>query len=144
MLVKNKRCLLNKGGRHADERGTIFFFNDFDMTEVKRFYRINHPHTSVVRGWRGHKIEQRWFHVCVGIFEIKIVEIDNWDSPNPDVQSTAIILSAEQDEVLYIAKGYATSFKALTPNSEMIVFADFSIEHAKNDDYIFPADYFKG
>lgn len=132
-----------KGGRHADERGTIYFFNDFDMTVVKRFYRIGHHDTSIIRGWRGHKIEQRWFHIYKGAFEINLIEIDNWEVPNPDLPATKIMLTAEEDSVLHIPAGFATSLKAVSANSEMIVFADYAIEHAKNDDYLFPSDYFK-
>ncbi len=52
-----------KGGRHIDERGTLTFFNNFDMSPVKRFYVIDHPDTTIVRAWQGHKVEQKWFYV---------------------------------------------------------------------------------
>jgi dTDP-4-dehydrorhamnose 3,5-epimerase-like enzyme len=131
------------GGSHSDQRGTICFFNDFDMTEVKRFYRIKHHDTTIIRGWRGHKIEQRWFQVCRGAFEINLIEIDNWEMPNPSLQSRKMILRADEDSVLHIPAGFATSLKAVSANSEMIVFGDYAIEYAKNDDYLFPLDYFK-
>lgn len=139
----NKQYQINSGGHHADERGTVYFFNDFDMTEVKRFYRINHHDTSTIRGWRGHKIEQRWFHVFRGVFEIKLIEIDNWERPNPVLPVTKMILRAKDDVVLHIPAGFATCLKAISAHSELIVFADTLIEHAKNDDYLFPLDYFE-
>ncbi|MNK98271.1 hypothetical protein D3C87_1186300 [compost metagenome] len=132
-----------EGGHHTDDRGTIFFFNDFDMKEVKRFYRIKHHDTSIIRGWRGHKIEQRWFQVSSGSFEIKLLKIDNWQIPDPNIKQDRITLTAEEDSVLHIPAGYATSLQALSENSELIVFADYPISHAKNDDYLYPLDYFK-
>jgi hypothetical protein len=38
--------------------------------------------------------------------------------------------------------GYGTAFKALEPGSQLLVYADFPIEHAKEDDYTYPLDYF--
>ncbi|WP_448105374.1 WxcM-like domain-containing protein [Pedobacter panaciterrae] len=139
--MKNQ-FMITIGGQHRDARGTLFFFNDFDMTAIKRFYRIKHPHTIAIRGWRGHRIEQRWFHVFNGAFEIDLIEIDNWDMPSSLLQQTKIVLNAEDNSVLHVPAGFATRFKALSANSEMIIFADYAIEHAKNDDYLFPLDYF--
>jgi len=138
-----KQGQIIKGEQHKDVRGTIFFFNDFDMTVVRRFYRIKHHNTSAIRGWRGHKIEQRWFHVYRGSFEIKLVRIDNWEAPNPFLKATSMILQAEEDIILHIPEGIATSLTALSVNSEIIVFADYAIDHASKDDYLYPVDYFK-
>jgi len=132
------------GAHYTDERGTITFFNDFDMREVKRFYRIKQHDNSAVRGWRGHKVEQRWFQVCSGTFEVKLVKIDNWDSPSEFIKSVQVILKAELNAVLHIPAGFASSLRALSANSEIIVFSDYGIEHAKYDNYLFPPDYFKG
>ena len=44
-----------KGGEFQDERGKLIYFNDFDLTIVKRFYIIEHPDTEIVRAWQGHK-----------------------------------------------------------------------------------------
>ena len=74
-----------KGGVAKDERGQIRFVNDFDMSLVKRFYMIKNADTALVRGWRGHRIEQRWFYVLSGAFEIELVKIDNWESPSLDL-----------------------------------------------------------
>jgi len=130
------------GGKHVDERGVMSFVNDFDMTQVKRFYKIKHVNTITVRGWRAHKIEQRWFHVIEGVFLISVVEIDNWITPKNDVVQTSYQLAADDVSVLYVPKGYATSIRALTPIAEMIVFGDYAIEHAKLDDHLFSPDYF--
>jgi dTDP-4-dehydrorhamnose 3,5-epimerase-like enzyme len=132
-----------KGGQHSDARGTLSFVNGFDMTEVKRGYMIEHPDPTVIRAWRGHKIEQRWFQVCKGSFEIRLVMIENWNTPDRGSEQLVFVLKESESSVLHIPKGYASSLQALEPHSKIMVFADYSIEHATNDDHLFPADYFK-
>lgn len=131
-----------QGGSHTDERGTLRFVNDFDLKEVRRFYYIIHSDVTTIRAWRGHKVEQRWFYVVKGEFKIKLVQIDNWIKPNPNLEQQTIILSAAKNQVLHIPVGYASSLQALEENSELMVFADSDISNAKNDDYLFPVDYF--
>ncbi|GAB1462407.1 WxcM-like domain-containing protein [Pedobacter sp.] len=138
----DKNIEVIKGGNHTDERGTINFINDFDMQLVKRFYKIEHPDTSVVRGWRGHKIEQRWFHVIQGKFDISLILIDNWEKPSATLQRECFSLSSADNAVIHIPAGYASALQAREPNSELIVFADYPVSHASNDDYLYPIDYF--
>lgn len=130
------------GGQHTDSRGTIFFVNDFDMSQVKRMYMISHPDTENKRGWRGHQIEQRWFIVTEGAFEIRLAKIDNWVAPNPDLELEEVILSADEPRVLYVPAGYATCIKARTARSKVVVYGDTAIEEAIKDDHLYPADYF--
>jgi len=133
---------LIKGGSHTDQRGVIRFFNDFDMESVKRFYIIEHVDTLTVRGWRAHRIEQRWFQVTQGAFKIKLVKIDNWDAPDKNLPLEELIISEQDNRVLHIPAGFATSLQALKENSKVIVFADYGIENAKLDDYLYSPDYF--
>ena len=130
------------GGIAKDHRGHIKFVNDFDMSLVKRFFIIKNADTELVRGWRGHKIEQRWFYVLQGSFALHLVKIDNWDNPCKDLTIQSEILKDTDLAVLHVPKGYATAFKALEPNSQLLVYGDFGIEHAPNDDHVFPVDYF--
>lgn len=130
------------GGDHTDARGTIVFINDFDMTPVKRFYRIKHQDTETIRGWRAHRIEQRWFHVNRGAFAVKLIAIDNWDTPSPSLPQKEFILKETENSVLHIPAGYASAIQAQVADSELTVFADYAIEHAKNDDYLYPLNYF--
>ncbi|MBD1429758.1 WxcM-like domain-containing protein [Sphingobacterium litopenaei] len=131
-----------KGGSATDHRGQIRFVNDFDMSNVKRFYIIKNAHTELVRGWRAHRIEQRWFYVLKGSFELNIIKIDNWESPRRDIPIERIIIKSDKLEVIHLPQGYATAFKALVPKSELLVFADYDVQHAKEDDYTWPIDYF--
>jgi dTDP-4-dehydrorhamnose 3,5-epimerase-like enzyme len=133
-----------KGSKSSDIRGTVHFVNQFDMVDVRRFYIIDQSDTSVIRGWRGHRKEQRWFKVLNGMFLIKIVKIDKWESPSVNLIQQEYILSSDDESVLHIPKGYASSIQALAENSKLLVFADSLLKDSINDDYLFPLDHFDG
>lgn len=126
-----------KGGNHSDHRGVIDFMNDFDMSEVKRFYIIKHSNTITKRGWRGHKIEQRWFNVTQGEFLISIAKIDDFLEPPFTLNVEEVLLSVTVTEVLYIPPGYATLIQATQENANLLVFADYEIEHAVHDNHVY-------
>lgn len=133
---------ITQGGIAEDHRGSIRFVNDFDMTVVKRFYTIENKDTETIRGWRAHRIEQRWFYVLDGVFSMKTVKIDDWDEPSKELPVEETILRHEDQRVIHMPVGYGTAFQALEPGSRLLVFADYGIEHAKNDDYTYPTGYF--
>jgi dTDP-4-dehydrorhamnose 3,5-epimerase len=143
MQVNMEGPKIISGGEHTDFRGRLTFFNNFDMSLVKRFYSIENAATNIVRAWRGHRIEQRWFYADHGAFKIKLVKIDDWSNPSPKLFQITFDLEAKDNTVLYIPKGYASSIQALEAHSKLIVFADSDMVNAKNDDYLFPEDYFK-
>lgn len=130
------------GGVAKDDRGQIRFVNDFDMSLVKRFYIIKNANTELVRGWRAHRIEQRWFYVLSGSFAIDLVKINNWDKPDPQLSVEHQVLQVTAARVMHVPAGYGTAFQALEAGSELLVFSDYEIAHASNDDYVFPVDYF--
>ncbi len=133
---------ITPGGIAEDHRGCIRFVNDFDMTAVKRFYIIENKDTETIRGWRAHRIEQRWFYVLDGAFSMKTVKIDDWSKPSRELPVDETIMRSEEQQAVHVPVGYGTAFKALEPGSRLLVFADYGIEHAKDDDYTYPADYF--
>ncbi len=125
------------GGLFTDERGKLSFVNDFDMQQVKRFYLIEHPDVKIIRAWQGHQSEQKWFYVINGGFKIVVVKPGDWVSPSDDAWSAEFILNADTPGVLHVPGGYANGFKAIEPNSQMIVFSDFTVEQSKMDNYRF-------
>ena len=131
-----------QGGVARDHRGQIRFVNDFDMSKVKRFYIIKNNDLELIRGWRAHRIEQRWFYVLSGSFKIDIVEIDNWDQASNDLSVKTEIVKSSDNKVLHLSSGYGTAFQALEEGSELLVFSDFGIENAPKDDYTYSLDYF--
>jgi dTDP-4-dehydrorhamnose 3,5-epimerase-like enzyme len=128
---------LIQGGSYQDERGKLTFVNDFDLSQVKRYYIIEHTDASVVRAWQGHKKEQKWFQVLSGRFLVSVIQPDNWENPSENIEPETFILTATENKVLHIPGGFANGFKALEPNSRVIVFSDFSLEESVNDNFRF-------
>ncbi|NQD70239.1 hypothetical protein HP439_05835 [Sphingobacterium shayense] len=131
-----------EGGIANDFRGQIRFVNHFDMSQIKRFYLITNANIDVVRGWRAHRMEQRWFYVVSGTICIDFVKIDDWIQPSIDLEIERRIMSANDSRILHLPSGYGAAFQSLKFNSELLVFSDYGIENAKNDDYAWPANYF--
>lgn len=125
-----------------DGRGQIRFVNDFDMKNVKRFYIIANANTGLVRGWRGHRAEKRWFYTLSGRFAIDLVKIDDWERASNDLPVEKCILAESDQQVLCVPEGYATAFQALEEHSELLVFADSGIETINDDDFTWPQSYF--
>ncbi len=131
-----------QGDVSKDQRGQIRFVNDFDMSEVKRFYIIKNKDTELIRGWRAHRVEQRWFYVLCGTFLVNLIKIDDWEKPDPHLAIQTEILRAEEMKVLHVPPGYGTTFKALNADSELLVYADYPITHAPFDNYSWSLNYF--
>ncbi|MFC4209922.1 hypothetical protein ACFOWA_01935 [Pedobacter lithocola] len=128
---------LIQGKIHTDTRGILRFFNDFDMSLVKRFYVTEQLDTSIVRGWQGHKKEQKWFYVVNGTFKLILVKPDDWENPSENLPFEEFILEASANRVINIPPGIATGFQALEQPSKMIIFSDLTLEESVNDDFRF-------
>ncbi len=131
-----------KGSSHTDERGTLFYNNDFDASQIKRVYVIENATKDIIRGWQGHKVEQRYFSVINGSFKIQLIEIDNWDNPSKNIEKLTFTINAEKLEVLHVPNGYVSSIQALERGSKLFIMAD-SYLRENNDQYRFNLDYFK-
>jgi len=138
--MHQKEASLITGGQHIDERGNLFFFNDFDMKTVRRFYIIEPGDTNIVRAWQAHQKEQKWLYVIKGSFKIVVVKPDDWEKPSQKLFTKEIILKSDSNQLLHIPGGYANGFKALEANSKLMVFSDFSIADAGKDDFRFDKD----
>ncbi|WKL45043.1 WxcM-like domain-containing protein [Flavobacterium sp. ZE23DGlu08] len=130
------------GGSHSDTRGTVRFNNSFDATAIKRIYLIENNETTFVRGWQGHRIEQRWFSVLQGSFKIELIAIDNWENPSKELKLLSFIINAETLDVLHVPQGYLTSIQALKEGAKLLVMADYLLGTIQ-DEYRFDIDYFK-
>jgi hypothetical protein len=132
---------LISGFRYEDERGVLLHNNNADFSLVKRCYIIENSMTKPIKAWQGHKIEQRWFIPIVGILVIKLIEIDNWISPNKFLPKLKFTLSSNSMNVLHIPQGYVTSIESLEPDSKLLVMSDHRFKEIE-DDYRYPIDYF--
>jgi len=138
--MKEKEISSITGGRHVDERGMLFFFNDFDMKPVRRFYIIEHTETNTVRAWQAHQKEQKWLYILRGSFKIVVVKPDHWEKPSQKLPVNEFILKADGNQLLHIPGGFANGLKAMEANSKLMVFSDFSMADAGKDDFRFDKD----
>ena len=130
-----------QGNSHSDYRGLLLYNNDFDATEVKRIYTIENKDSKFIRGWQGHKIEQRWFSVIQGSFIIKLIKIDNWKTPSKNILQLTFKLKSTQLDILHVPSGFISSIQSLEENSKLLVMADNHMGEIK-DEYRFETDYF--
>ncbi|WP_312185362.1 WxcM-like domain-containing protein [Sphingobacterium sp.] len=131
-----------EGGIAKDTRGEIRFVNDFDLTEVKRFYIIKNSDTHTIRGWRAHRNGQRWFYVLSGAFSLDVVKIGDWENIDREVSIQNYSLYQADQQMLHLPIGYATAIRAIEADSELLVYADQSLSESLQDDYTFGLDYF--
>lgn len=134
--------MLIEGKQYKDERGIITFNNEFDASKIKRIYTIENHSTEFVRGWQGHKIEQRWFACIKGSFEISVIEIDNFNNPSKDLTSNKYPLHDETLTYLHVPSGFITAIQSKKENSKLLVLADYSLGEI-SDEYRYNLDYFK-
>ncbi|ASK30374.1 sugar epimerase [Chryseobacterium sp. T16E-39] len=134
--------MILKGNRHEDLRGIITYNNEFDASLIKRIYTIENHSTEFVRGWQGHKIEQRWFACMKGQFEISVIVVDDFEHPSKDLKISKYILSSETLTYLHINAGCLTAIQSLEEGSKLLVLADYGVGEIE-DEYRFELDYFK-
>ena len=133
--------MLLKGNKHQDERGIITFNNEFDASQIKRIYTIENASTEFIRGWQGHKIEQRWFARMKGCFKIFVIDVDNFEKPSKDLPIQKYLLTADVLTYLHIPSGCITAIQAKEKESKLLVLADYGLREV-DDEYRFPIDYF--
>ena len=130
-----------KGNSYTDHRGILNYNNLFNASAIKRIYIIKNSSTKIFRGWQGHKVEQRWFSAVQGSFRIKLIEIDDWNSPSKSLVYQEIKLEAKKLDVLHIPQGYVTSIQSIENNSKLLVMADYSSGEIE-DEYRYDLNYF--
>ncbi|SFT33177.1 WxcM-like, C-terminal [Chryseobacterium formosense] len=133
--------MLLEGKKHHDQRGIITFNNDFDASAIKRIYTIENHSTEFIRGWQGHKIEQRWFACMKGCFEISVIEVNDFTEPSKDLTMQKYLLKEDTLTYLHIPAGCITAIQSKIGNSKLLVLADYGLGEI-NDEYRFDLDYF--
>lgn len=134
--------IIIEGNCYIDQRGKLFYNNDFDTSSIKRIYMIENINVDFIRAWQGHKIEQRWFSVLQGSFEIQLIAIDDWEKPTINLQRHKFILNTDKLSVLHIPRGYVSSIQALKEASKLLVMADYFLGEI-DDEFRYSFDYFK-
>lgn len=132
---------LIKGKIHSDNRGKLSYNNEFDASRVKRIYFIENA-ADFIREWQGHKVEQRWFVAVSGKFLVKLVKVDNWETPDEDLSVVSYDLKSEELDILHVPAGFISSIQALAGDSKLLVMADHFLGEI-DDEYRYPKNYFK-
>lgn len=125
------------GGLHIDERGEISYVNDFNFSDVKRFYIVSNKSTEIIRAWQGHKVEQKYFFLVTDAYLVCAVEIDDWQNPSKDLKPTKFVLDEKNPAILCIPPGYANGIKALEKHSKLIIYSNLNLEESSKDIYRF-------
>ncbi len=133
---------LINGSCHSDQRGVLLYNNDFDASLIRRMYIIENASLQFIRGWQGHRLEQRWFSAASGKFKIQLIKIDNWEKPSVDLEVFSYLIDSDKLDVLHIPKGYVSSIQSLEFNSKLLVMADYLLGEVQ-DEYRYDIDYFK-
>jgi len=128
---------LIRGTRHTDNRGDLDSFNSLDLSEVVRMYRIKPANTQSVRAWQGHLKEKKWFYCLSGSFVVNLLPLSEFTGDTIGNTLQLYTLQADLQEILNIPGGYVNGFRALEPDSELLVFSDMTLEDSRLDDYRF-------
>lgn len=139
--MNNLKPELIKGGISVDDRGSVSFVNDFNFSNVKRFYIVENHRRGFVRAWHAHKKEAKYVIVVKGSALLSAVEIDDWVNPSKENKVYRFVLSEKTPAVLYIPAGYANGFMSLTDDAKLIFFSTSELNDSLNDDYRFDARY---
>jgi dTDP-4-dehydrorhamnose 3,5-epimerase len=118
----------------SDDRGTLKYFNDFDMSSVVRMYNIE-PRIGTIRAWQGHKCETKWFYVAKGRFLIKTIQMGTFEI-------NQYLLNSFESKILEIPGGYYNGIESLEEGSILIVYSDFDLIQSKEDDFRLSLDQY--
>ena len=141
MLQNQPKIII--GDKHEESRDKLEFYNNFDMSVIKRIYFTTDYDINTVRAWQGHTIESRWFVYIKGSFNIKLIKIDNWENPSLNLPIENYILSQYSQEVLYVPKEYVNGFKAQEKDSKPMIMSNYGFNEIENDQVRFDQNKWK-
>ena len=128
---------LVQGGLAVDDRGSLSFINDLDLSDFKRFYIVRNHRQGFIRAWHGHKIEAKAAVVLQGSALVCGVRIDNWEKPSTHLEVSRHVLSSDKPSALYFPAGFANGFKSLTEDLIIAFYSTTTLEQSLGDDYRF-------
>jgi len=128
-------------GSATDDRGRVYFSNDFDLRECVRMYIVENFSPGTVRAWHAHRHERKWVMALTGVALACCVAIDDWDTPSKDAVVHRFTLDADHPAILAVPAGYANGAMALLPQTKLMYFSDASLEETLKDDIRYPARY---
>ena len=123
-----------KGDLFKDNRGKLFSCNRFDMSLVKRMYSIENCDSNYIRGWKGHKIETRWFFANKGSMIINTILISDLENAQPLPVINTFKLNEDNLNILEVPPGFATSIKQYSNGDRICVYADYQLGVSGDED----------
>jgi|TARA_R100000664_G_scaffold31141_1_gene44453 dTDP-4-dehydrorhamnose 3,5-epimerase len=121
------------GGLAVDDRGVVSFINDFNFSNVKRFYQVENHRQGFIRAWHGHKKEGKYVYVCQGSALVGAVNMET-------NEINKFVISSKSPKILWIPPGYANGFKNLEENTKIIFYSTSTLEESMGDDIRFEYD----
>ena len=128
-----------EGGIAYDDRGSVLFVNDFNFSEVKRFYQIENISKEVIRAYHGHEKEGKYVFVSKGSAKIICAEMRDKELIGP---ASVFVVNSKKPVIIKIPPGFANGYKALEEGTTILFFSTSNLEESKEDDFRFPWDYF--
>lgn len=135
----SERPRLIPGGSAADDRGRVYFANEFDLADCRRMYITENYAQGTVRAWHAHKLERKWVLAVSGAALACCVEVDDWESPSPDAEVHRFVLDAANPAVLEVPAGYANGAMSLLPDTKLLYLSNAALGESLDDDFRFPA-----
>ena len=130
---------LIRGGSAVDDRGALAFINDLTVSDYCRFYIVSNHSSGFIRAWHGHQREGKAAFVVSGAALVCAVEIDDWESPSPDLPIHRHVLSERNPSAVTIPAGYANGFMTLTSDTRVCFLSSSTLAESSADDIRFPA-----
>jgi dTDP-4-dehydrorhamnose 3,5-epimerase len=129
---------LYNGGIAVDDRGSVRFVNDFNFSDVKRFYQVENHRRGFIRAWHAHEKEGKYVYVATGSALVGAVPLVN----NNLIVSEGkkFFLSAKKPTVLFIPSGYGNGFMNLEEGTSILFFSTRTLDESLGDDIRFPFD----
>jgi dTDP-4-dehydrorhamnose 3,5-epimerase len=138
--AKQEGVIYEEIKRFADDRGdfTNVALEIGDKTGkkgiiFKRSYIINNNQQGVVRGFHGHRKENKLFFVPRGCFKFIIMNMETREWKE-------YILSEAAPKILFVPGGHYNGFVSLTDDALLITFSSSSMEESIKDDVRLPFD----
>jgi dTDP-4-dehydrorhamnose 3,5-epimerase len=128
-------------GSSSDDRGRVYFANDFDMGACRRMYIVENFSAGMVRAWHAHRHERKWVMPLTGAALACCVAIDDWETPSTDAVVHRFTLDADHPSILEVPAGYANGAMALLPQTKLMYLSDATLAETLEDDVRYPARY---
>lgn len=90
-------------------------------------YTIENVDVHSIRGWQGHKIEQRWFSTINGTFKIQILSIDYFEKGLIGLKPYCFVLKFDQMDILHVPAVFVSSIQGLEVGAKLLVLAGYKV-----------------